>query len=82
MASVSGKACRRLGAPKNWRMWKHSFLMGVKMADLKIHKFTYPPPAIFAMNDDRRSAFLLLGLFLKEVNWLQKLLIMGMPDVR
>lgn len=52
------------------------------MADLKIHKFTYSPAAILAMNDDRRSAFLLLGLFLNEVNWLQKLLIMGMPDER
>lgn len=52
------------------------------MADLKIHKFTYPPDAILAMNEDRRSAFLLLGLFLNEANWLQKLLIMGMPDDR
>ena len=52
------------------------------MADLKIHKFTYSPAAILAMSDDRRSSFLLLGLFLNEVNWLQKLLIMGMPDER
>ena len=52
------------------------------MADLRVHKFTYSPDAILAMDDDRRSAFLLLGLFLNEANWLQKLLIMGMPDER
>lgn len=52
------------------------------MADLKVHKFTYSPDVILAMDGDRRSAFLLLGLFLNEANWLQKLLIMGMPDER
>ena len=34
------------------------------------------------MKSDRQNAFLLLGLFLNEANWLQKLLIMGMPDER
>lgn len=50
------------------------------MTDLRVHKFTYSPDVILAMDGDRRSAFLLLGLFLNEANWLQKLLIMGMPD--
>ncbi|MDO8263259.1 MAG: hypothetical protein Q7T21_08530 [Gallionella sp.] len=52
------------------------------MTDLRVHKFTYSPDVIMAMDGDRRSAFLLLGLFLNEANWLQKLLIMGMPDER
>lgn len=52
------------------------------MDDLRVHKLTYSPNVILAMDDDRRSAFLLLGLFLNEANWLQKLLIMGMPDER
>jgi hypothetical protein len=52
------------------------------MTDLRIHKLTFSPVSILQMTDDRRSAFLLLGLFLNEVNWLQKLLIMGMPDER
>ncbi len=52
------------------------------MAELTVHKFTYSSAAILAMDNDRRSAFLLIGLFLNEANWLQKLIVMGMSDER
>jgi hypothetical protein len=41
---------------------------------LNIEKLTLPVSAINAMPADERSALLLLGLFLNEVNWLRKLL--------
>ncbi len=41
---------------------------------LNIEKLTLPVSAIHAMAADQRSALLLLGLFLNEVNWLRKLL--------
>ena len=47
---------------------------------LRIHKFTYPVAALQAMPKAHLSAFLLLGHFLNEVNWLQKLLLYGAQD--
>jgi hypothetical protein len=41
---------------------------------LNIEKLTLPLSAIQAMGSAQRSALLLLGLFLNEVNWLRKLL--------
>jgi ankyrin repeat protein len=39
MASASGKACRRLGAPKNWRMWKRFLLIKLLSKRIKGVKF-------------------------------------------
>jgi hypothetical protein len=50
---------------------------------LNIEKLTLPVSAIHAMAADQRSALLLLGLFLNEVNWLRKLLaraVSATPD--
>jgi hypothetical protein len=44
------------------------------MKPLNIEKLTLPLSAIQAMGSAQRSALLLLGLFLNEVNWLRKLL--------
>jgi len=42
---------------------------------LTIRKLTLPAAALRALPPDRRSAILLLGLFLNEANWLRKLLV-------
>lgn len=47
---------------------------------MKIHKVTYPPAALSALPPERLSAFLLVGHFLTEANWLQKLLWMATQD--
>jgi len=47
---------------------------------MQIHKLTYPSSALAALPRDRLSAFLLLGHFLTEANWLQKLLVIATHD--
>jgi hypothetical protein len=47
---------------------------------LNIEKLTIPVAAIHAMAANQRSALLLLGLFLNEVNWLRKLLARAVPS--
>lgn len=42
---------------------------------MQIHKITFPPNALRSLAPDRLSAFLLLGHFVTEANWLQKLLL-------
>jgi hypothetical protein len=50
------------------------------MSNHQIHKFSFSLSALKALHKDQLSAFLLLGLFLNEVNWLQKLLLVSMLD--
>lgn len=47
---------------------------------MQIHKFTYPNSVLDALPKEQLSAFLLLGLFLNEANWLQKLLLISTLD--
>ena len=47
---------------------------------MQIHKVTYPVSALQAMPPAQRSAFLLLGHFLNEANWLQKLILYSTLD--
>ena len=47
---------------------------------MQIHKVTYPVSALQAMPKAHLSAFLLLGHFLNEANWLQKLILYGTQD--
>lgn len=47
---------------------------------MQIHKITFPPSALIALPPDQLSAFLLLGHFLTEANWLQKLLLYASQD--
>jgi len=42
---------------------------------LGLKKIKLPLSTFWAMSDERRSALLLLGLFLNEANWLRKLLV-------
>jgi hypothetical protein len=43
------------------------------MKPLRLKKLKLPLSTLWAMSDERRSALLLLGLFLNEANWLRKL---------
>jgi hypothetical protein len=45
------------------------------MKPLRLKKIKLPLSTFWAMPDERRSALLLLGLFLNEANWLMKLLV-------
>jgi hypothetical protein len=45
------------------------------MKPLNLKKLKLPLSTLRAMPDERRSALLLLGLFLNEANWLRKLLV-------
>lgn len=47
---------------------------------MQIHKLTFPPATLAALPPERLSAFLLLGHFLNEANWLQKLLVIASQD--
>ena len=47
---------------------------------MKITKLTYPPERLAALPPAQLSALLLLGHFLTEANWLQKLLWLGTQD--
>lgn len=47
---------------------------------MQIHKVTYPVAVLQAMPKAHLSAFLLIGHFLNEANWLQKLLLYGTQD--
>jgi hypothetical protein len=48
--------------------------------DKKIHRITYSASALNELTKDQLSAFLLLGLFSNEVNWLQKILLVATLD--
>lgn len=47
---------------------------------MKITKLTFPPERLAALPPAQLSALLLLGHFLTEANWLQKLLWLGTQD--
>jgi len=47
---------------------------------MKITKYTYSPERLAALPPQQLSALLLVGHFLTEANWLQKLLWMGTQD--
>jgi len=47
---------------------------------MDIHKFSFPSAVLTALPKDQLSAFLLLGLFLNEANWLQKILLVSTLD--
>jgi len=47
---------------------------------MEIHKLTFDPARLRAAPCKRLSAFLLLGHFLSEANWLQKLLLVATQD--
>ena len=47
---------------------------------MQIHKLSYPSSVLAALPRERLSAFLLLGHFLNETNWLQKLLVVAAQD--
>lgn len=47
---------------------------------MDIHKFSFPPSVLTGLPPDQLSAFLLLGLFLNEANWLQKIMLISTLD--
>ena len=47
---------------------------------MEIHKLTFDPTRLRAAPAERLSAFLLVGHFLSEANWLQKLLLVASQD--
>jgi hypothetical protein len=47
---------------------------------MRINKFSYPVAALEALPKNHLSAFLLLGLFLNDTNWLRKLLLYATQD--
>ena len=47
---------------------------------MDIHKFSFPTAALHALPKEQLSAFLFLGLFLNEANWLQKILLVATLD--
>lgn len=49
------------------------------MATVEITKYILPIERLQAMDGDTRSAYLLIGLFFNEANWLQKLLLKAIP---
>lgn len=51
------------------------------MKALRLKKIKLPLSAFWGMPDERRSALLLLGLFLNEANWLRKLLIKALKGL-
>jgi hypothetical protein len=51
------------------------------MKPLGLKKIKLPLSTLWAMSDERRSALLLLGLFLNEVNWLRKLLVKALKGL-
>jgi hypothetical protein len=50
------------------------------MSNRQIHKFSFPVSTLEALPKDQLSAFLLLGLFLNEANWLQNLILFSTLD--
>jgi hypothetical protein len=48
---------------------------------LGLKKIKLPLSTLWAMSDGRRSALLLLGLFLNEANWLRKLLVKALKGL-
>lgn len=50
------------------------------MSNRQIHKFSFPVSALEVLPKEQLSTFLLLGLFLNEANWLQKLLLVSTLD--
>jgi hypothetical protein len=47
---------------------------------MDIYKFSFSPGALSALPQHQLSAFLLLGLFLNEANWLQKIILVSTLD--
>jgi hypothetical protein len=54
--------------------------MESKGSKMEIEKITYPCSALDALSEKQLSAFLLLGLFLNEMNWLQKIMLIASTD--
>ena len=55
-------------------------MAGDDIATMDIHKLTFPISVLTTLPKDQLSAFLLLGLFLNEANWLQKILLVSTLD--
>src|SRR5260370_24298599 len=51
------------------------------MKPLDLKKINLALSSLWAMSDERRSALLFLGVFVKEANWLRKLLVKALRSL-